>query len=1030
MTGKPYRIPGQGRLIDRGKPLSFTFDGRRLTGYAGDTLASALLANGQRLIGRSFKYHRPRGLVGLGSEEMNGLVGVGEGARHEPNLRATQVELHDGLVAVSQNRWPSLDFDLGALNNRLSRLFPGGFYYKTFMWPRAFWKSLYEPVIRRAAGLGHAPTDRDPDTYEQVHVHCDVLVVGGGVAGLAAAEAAAASGARVILADENPRFGGLSDISGATIDDSPAEAWAATAAARLAAADNVHVLRRTTAVGHFHHGHALLFERVAEHDPALLAAGAPRHRLWKVRAKEVVLATGAIERPIAFANNDRPGVMLASAARGYVARYGAAPGLIGVVFTNNDDAYRTVLALKAAGVGIARIIDSRAAPKSALVEEARGAGIEIAFGSAIAGVEAGSGGRSIEAVKVAPWRPGRGRVVNERRIACDFVAVSGGWNPAVHLWCHNGGKLAFDETLQALRPDRHHDAIRAAGACNGTFGTKASIEEGHAAGEAAARAARGNSPSPQGGGEHLSSPSPSTGEGRGGGEESRSGEGDVQAAPLEPIWFAPATGKYNEGNKHFVDLQNDVTAADLELAQREGYESVEHTKRYTTWGMATDQGKTSNILGLGVLSEATGKAIPEIGVTTFRPPYTPFSFGSIAGSHVGPLFLPVRRTSIFDWHVAQGAQFEPVGQWRRAYCYPRASEDRHQAINREILAARRKVGLLDASTLGKIEIKGPDAARFLDLVYTNTFSTLKVGRARYGLMLNELGFVMDDGVTVRLGEDHFLMHTTSGGADRIAAWLEEWLQTEWTTLKVYVTPVTEQWAQFAVAGPEARKVLEKLGGGIDFSPEAFPFMSFKEGTLGSYPVRVFRISFSGELSYEVAVPANFGRGLWDALVAAGREYGLEPYGTEALHVLRAEKGFIVVGDETDGTVTPEDVGLSGLVSKKKSDFIGKRSLEQAFLKSAGRKQLVGLLTEDPKEVLPDGAYAVAEVKSAPPMQMIGQVTSTYWSPTLERSIAMALIADGRARMGETLSFPLKDKVVKARIVEPVFYDKEGLRQNG
>jgi len=1018
MTGKPYRIPGRGRLIDRSRPLSFTFDGKRMQGYAGDTLASGLLANGQRLVGRSFKYHRPRGLVGLGSEEMNALVGVGEGARHEPNLRATQVELHDGLVAVSQNRWPSLEFDVGALNNRLSRLFPGGFYYKTFMWPQALWKHLYEPIIRRAAGLGKAPDGRDPDPYEQIHLHVDVLVVGAGPAGLAAAEAAAATGARVLIADENPRFGGVSDLFGGDLQ------WAAEKTRTLASAGNVHVLPRATVVGHFHQNYALIFERTADHDPALLEEDAPRHRLWKVRAKQVVLATGAIERPIAFANNDRPGVMLASAARGYVARYGASPGLVGVVFTNNDDAYRTAIALKEAGVGVARVLDCRAKPQGAPIEEAKAAGLDVQFGAAIAGVETGSGGKTIEAVKVAPYRSGSGRVVNETRVSCDFIAVSGGWNPAVHLWCHNGGKLRYDETLHAFRPDRHHDAIRAAGAANGVFGTAACIADGHAAGEAAARAARSLDGAAKGGAIRVTeSPAP-----------------DYTAAPLhsgysfgesplEPLWFAPATGKYNEGNKHFIDLQNDVTAADLELAQREGYESVEHTKRYTTWGMATDQGKTSSILGLGILSEATGQAIPEIGVTTFRPPYTPFSFGSIAGTHARHLFLPVRQTPAHEWHAARGADFEPVGQWRRAYCYRQGPEDKHAAINREILAVRRKVGLLDASTLGKIEIKGPDAGDFLDRVYTNTFSTLKVGRARYGLMLNELGFIMDDGVTVRLADDHFLMHTTSGGADRIAAWLEEWLQTEWPTLKVYVTPVTEQWAQFAVAGADARKILEQLGGDIDFSPQAFPFMAVREGTLGGYPVRVFRISFSGELSFEVATPANHGRGLWDAILAAGREFGIEAYGTEALHVLRAEKGFIVVGDETDGTVTPDDVGLSGLVSKKKRDFIGKRSLEQSYLKSAGRKQLVGLLTEDPKEVLPDGAHAVETVKSARPMTTIGHVTSTYHSPTLDRSIAMALVADGRARMGQTLSFPLKDRVVKAKVVDPVFYDREGSRQN-
>ena len=999
---KPYRLSTGGRFVDRAKKVSFTFDGKTVTGFQGDTVASAVLASGQRVFGRSFKYHRPRGVVGLGSEEMNALIGVGLGARHEPNLRATQIEIFNGMAAVSQNRWPSLTFDVGAVNNQFSRFLPGGFYYKTFMWPQSFWKHVYEPFIRRAAGLGKAPEGRDPDSYEQIHVHCDVLVIGGGVAGLAAAEAAAATGAKVIIADENPHVGGLADISGGTVDGHALPEWAAGKAAKLYAADNVHVLNRTTVVGHWHHNFVMLFERVADHDPALLSQGVPRHRLWKVRAHQVILATGSIERPIAFANNDRPGVMLASAARGMVERYGVAPGSNGVVFTNNDDAYQTAIVLKDAGIGV-RVVDSRGRAEGALPSKAREMGIQVDAGSVISAVNTSWGGLNITDVKIASYRKGQGRVIKETKAEADFVAMSGGWNPALHLWCHNGGKIHFDDKLQAFRPKEHHDRIVAIGAANGTFGLSQILAEAYHAGSKLA-------------GSGNVHPVPHA----------------VQAdeRPLEPIWFAPATGKYNEGNKHFIDYQNDVTAADLELAQREGYESVEHTKRYTTFGMATDQGKTSNINGLGVIAEASGKTIPEVGITTFRPPYTPFSFGSVAGVLTKDLFLPIRRTAIYQWHVDHGAVFEPVGQWRRAYTYPRHGETNHQSIDREILAVRNKVGLLDASTLGKIEIKGPDAAEFLDRMYTNMFSTLKIGKCRYGLMMNELGFLSDDGVTVRLGDDHFLMHTTSGGADRISAWLEEWLQTEWTQYRVFVTNVTENWSQFAIAGPKAREVLEKLDPNFDISHEALPHMSFVEGKLGPYPVRVYRISFSGELSYEVATPANFGLGLWAAIVMAGQEFGLEPYGTEALHVLRAEKGYIVVGDETDGTTTPIDVGLDGLVSKKKADFLGKRSLEQAYLKSPNRKQLVGLLTEDPNDVLPDGAYAVRQVKDKPPMEMIGQVTSSYRSPTLGRSIAMALIENGRARMGETISFPLPGgKVVRAKITDTVFYDKEGAKLN-
>jgi sarcosine oxidase subunit alpha len=1005
MTGKPYRLATGGTRIDRTKPLTITFDGRSVAGFAGDTVASAVLASGQRVFGRSYKYHRPRGVIGLGSEEMNALIGVGIGARHEPNLRATQIELYNGMAAVTQNRWPSLNFDIGAINNKLSRFFPGGFYYKTFMWPRSFWKHVYEPIVRYAAGLGKAPEERDPDTYEHMHIHADVVVVGGGIAGLTAAEAAAAGGVRVLLIDENPVLGGIADITAGKIGEGCVADYAKTVAERLAALPNVQILSRTTAVGHFHHNYMMAFERVGDHDPAILANGAPRHRLWKIRAGHIVLASGALERPIAFANNDRPGITLASAVRGMLERYGVAPGTNGVVFTNNDDAYLTALALKKAGVNV-RIVDSRARPQGTLVDRAAAEGIEVSASSVISKVE---GTLGIKAVKIAAYRKGQGRVITEKKVECDFIAVSGGWNPALHLWCHNGGKIRFDDALASFRPNTHTDAITAIGAANGTMSVAETLAEAIAAGEAAAKSVNSKAKSSK--------------------LKPAAVEEPVRGA-LEAIWFAPATGGYNEGNKHFIDFQNDVTAADLELAQREGYESVEHTKRYTTFGMATDQGKTSNLNGLGVLSEATGRSIPEIGVTTYRPPYTPYSFGAIAGSLTKELFLPVRRTPIFQWHMDKGAVFEPVGQWRRAYTYPGAGEDKHAAITREILAVRNKVGLLDASTLGKIEIKGPDAAEFLDRMYTNMFSTLKVGKCRYGLMMNELGFLSDDGVTVRLADDHFLMHTTSGGADRIAAWLEEWLQTEWTHYKVFVTPVTEQWAQFAIAGPKARDVLAKLEPDFDVSNEAFPHMSFKVGRMGGYPVRVFRISFSGEQSYEVATPANLGRGLWDAILSAGEEFGIEAYGTEALHVLRAEKGYIVVGDETDGTTTPIDVGLEGLVSKKKVDFIGKRSLEQSFLKGPNRKQLVGLLTEDPNEVLPDGAYAVREVKDKPPMAMIGQVTSTYMSPTLGRSIAMALIENGRARMGETISFPLEGgKVVKAKITSPVFYDQDGGRIN-
>ncbi len=1011
MSGLPHRLPEAalggraGRLIDRSQTLSFTFDGKTLTGHPGDTLASALLANGVRVVGRSFKYHRPRGLIGIGSEEPNGLFAIGDGARMEPNIRATQAELYDGLTAQSQNRWPSLDFDVGALNARFSRLFPAGFYYKTFMWPRVFWKHIYEPFIRRAAGLGPPPQDADPDSYEQVHVHCDVLVVGGGVAGIAAAKAAMDAGARVIIADESARFGGITDLEGGTIDDIDPVEWMRATVAELAANERVQVLKRTTVSGHYDHNYAVMMERVADHNPALIAAGAPRHRLWKVRAGEVVLASGAIERPLAFADNDTPGIMLSSAVRGYVARYGVTPGHDAVIITNNDDAYRTAQTLFEAGVNVARIIDTRPDAQGTLVDRVKAFGTRLTFSSGIAGVVREAGGKGLRAIKVAPLRRS-GRVGDVETIPCDLVCMSGGWNPAVHLFCHVTGKLDFSEDLASFVPGTTNERLRVVGAANGTFDLPSILKEATAGGHAAAKAAIGKA---------------------GRAPKAPTARADSEG-PMEPVWFMPAEGAKNEGNKHFLDFQNDVTAADVELAVREGYRSVEHVKRYTTLGMATDQGKTSNINALGIVADALEISIPQVGTTRFRPPYTPISFGAFVGQKRGALFQPIRRTPIQSWHEVNGADYEPVGQWRRPYCFPRASETREQAVIREVLAVRTKVGLLDASTLGKIEVSGPDAGKFLDLMYTNVMSSLKVGRCRYGLLMNDQGFLFDDGVVARLDDDRFLVHTTSGNADHTAAWFELWHQTEWPKLNLFITPVTEQWAQFAIAGPKARQVLQSLDSDLDFSADAFKFMDYQAGHLNGAPVRVFRISFSGELSYEVATPAGRGLALWQAVIDAGTVHGLEPYGTEALHVMRAEKGFIMIGDETDGTVTPLDLGLSWAVSKKKADYVGKRALQTPALQRPDRRQFVGIETDDPTFVLPDGVQAI-DGTDASAAEPIGYVSSTYYSPTLDRSIAFALIERGSERMGETVHFPIDDRLVAGKIVDPVFYDKEGERQN-
>jgi sarcosine oxidase subunit alpha len=995
------RLARGGRLIDRSRPVGFTWNGRKLTGFAGDTLASALLANGETLVGRSFKYHRPRGIVASGAEEPNALVGLGTGGHFEPNARATTVELVEGAEARSQNHWPSLELDAGVAAAWVAPLLPAGFYYKTFLAPRAAWKHLFEPLIRRSAGLGAAPERPDPDSYGQAYGFVDVLVVGGGRAGLAAALAAGRSGARVLVVEQTPWWGGRALVDEGLIDGQAAADWVAAALAALDALPNVTRMGRTMAAGVYDHGYVLAEER-PEHGP--------RRRLWRIRARRIVTATGALERPLAFAGNDLPGVMLASAVRDYLGLWGVSPGDRTVLVTNNDDGYRTALALKAAGLEVPAVLDARPRAGGALPEAARALGIRVLEGRGVAAVR---GGRRVRAVEVCV-QAGEGTPLET--IACEAVAMSGGWSPAVHLWSHAGGKLAWDEAQAHFAPDPARPPtgadgagfVLSAGAASGALDAAAGLASADRAGRQAAEAV-GRRP------DDAAAPA---------------AEGPDEAAPL-PVWSMPDGAPAKLRAKAFLDFQNDVKVSDVRLAAQEGYVSVEHAKRYTTLGMATDQGKLSNINGLAVLAEAVARPIPAVGTTTFRPPYTPVSFGTLAGEARGGLFKPTRKTQIDGWHAANGARWEPVGDWRRPYCYQRPGEGVADAVRREILNTRAAVGMLDASTLGKLLVQGPDAAAFLDLVYTGVMSSLPVGRCRYGLMCNENGFLFDDGVVVRLSEQSFLCHTTSGGSDRVHGWLEEWLQTEWWDLKVYVANLTEQLAQVAVVGPQARAVLAALDGDIDLSAEALPFMGFAEGTLAGMPARVHRISFSGELSYEVAVPAGQGQAFWDAVRLAGAPFGVQPYGTEALHVMRAEKGFIMIGDETDGTVTPQDLGLGWAVSKKKADFIGKRAQARPDLTRPDRKQLVGLLTEDPAVVLPDGAHAVmGAVRVTGPTRTIGHVTSSYFSPTLGRSIAMGLVEGGAGRMGEVLDFPVEaGRTIKARIADPVFLDKDGSRQD-
>ncbi len=996
------RLPRGGR-IEREQPLRFRFNGRAYQGYRGDTLASALLANGVRLVGRSFKYHRPRGLLACGAEEPNAIVQVGTGAASLPNQRATQTELYEGLSAASVNAWPGPGFDVGALNSAIARLLPAGFYYKTFMWPAGLW-AHYERFIRRAAGLGRAPDAPDPDYYEKTNRHCDVLVVGAGPAGVAAALAAGRSGARVILVDEQLEPGGSLLYRDALIGARTGQQWLARSLAALAAMPEVTVLPRTTAFGYYAHNWLALLERVNDHDPR--PGAAPRQRLWRVRARRVVLCTGAIERPLVFCNNDRPGVMTASAVSQYVRRYAVRPGRRAVVFTTNDSAYRCALDLQQAGVAVAAVVDTREQPGGgAYAEVAAQQGIEIHHGAVVHDV---LGARRVRGVRVAGLhRDGTALRGPSRTLECDLVAMSGGWSPTVHLHAQSGARARFDARLGCFVPGEPVQAERSAGACNGSFELQECLDEGARAGAEAARASGFKAP--------------------------RRPEYKTPRLPVvaaRHLWCVPARQPVSRAPKQFVDYQNDTSAADLHLAVREGYRSIEHVKRYTALGFGTDQGKLGNVNGMAIVAAARGEQTAGPGTTTFRPAYTPVTFGAIAGREIGERFEPVRKSAMHEWHVEQGAAFEDVGQWKRPWYYPRPGEDLQRAVRRECLAVRQSVGLMDASTLGKIDVRGPDAAAFLNRVYTNAWDTLAVGRCRYGLMLGEDGMVMDDGVSARLAADRFYMTTTTGGAARVLGWMERWLQTEWPHLRVHLTSLTDQWATLGVAGPRSREVAARVCEGIDFDPAAFPFMSFREGLAAGVPARVFRISFSGELAYEINVPANAGRHVWEAVMAAGRDFDITPYGTEAMHVLRAEKGFVIVGQDTDGSQTPHDLGLEWLLSKSK-DFLGRRSLARADCVRPGRKQLVGLATERPEDVLPEGAQLVDDPALPAPVPMVGHVSSSYFSATLERSIALALVADGRRRLGETVHAPLADgRTLRATLTSPVFYDPQGERQRG
>jgi sarcosine oxidase, subunit alpha len=999
MTGR-FRTRRGGR-IERARLITFTFDGKSLEGYQGDTLASALLANGIHLVGRSFKYHRPRGILSAGAEEPNALVTVMRGGgRETPNLRATQVEIYDGLTAISQNRWPSLSHDAGEISSAFAPLIAAGFYYKTFMGPRfiganQLWTKLYEPVIRRMAGLGRAPREPDPDRYANQYAHCDVLVVGGGASGLSAALAAAEAGRRVIICDEQSELGGaLLSETAARIGGEAAQVWAERAISRLQTNPRVTVLARTQAFGMFAQNFAALCERLTEHlaDPPPERA---RERLWQVRANKIVLATGAIERPLVFPGNDRPGVMLADAARTYVNRYGILTGSRAVVLAACDTAYQAAIDLAKAGVEVAMIADVRGAPSdNPLLAEVRALGIRIETATTITRTR---GRLRVSGVEIGRIGSG-GTIAGRERIACDLVLMSGGWTPSVHLFSQARGRLAWKEELGVFLPGDIAADVVSVGACNGAFGLAAAIAEGTTAG--AAGSLPHGVPSVE---EVLAA--------------SRCFKGMIGACPASGNAKTPA----------FVDFQHDVTTKDLALATREGFRAIEHVKRYTTTGMATDQGKTSNINALAIVAEHVGRPIPEVGLTTFRQPYTPVTFGTLAGHSRGDLFDPVRRTPIDPWAQANGAVFEDVGQWKRARYFPRSGETMHTAVARECRTVRTAAGMFDASTLGKIEVAGPDAAEFLERMYVNAVKTLKVGRCRYAALLNEAGFVIDDGIIARVSDAEFHVTTTTGGAASVLNLMEDYLQTEWPTLKVWLTSTTEHWAVIAVQGPKAAEIIAPFLEGHSLGTEDFPHMSVCDANVCGVPARVFRVSFTGEPGFELNVPAGHGLAVWEALWPAVEQVGGCAYGTETMHVLRAEKGYIIVGQETDGTMTPEDVGLGWLIGRKKRDFVGKRSLSRPDMLALGRKELVGLRTTDPGTVLEEGAQITSEARPLPGTSALGHVTSSYWSETLGHSIALALVSGGRSRMGETLYVPMPAGGVQVEIVSPVFYDPKGER---
>ncbi len=990
------------KFIDETYKISFKFNNKTYYGYKGDTLASALLANNIHLIGRSFKYHRPRGIMTAGSEEPNAIVQLHKNtSRTEPNVRATEIEIYEGLEASSQNCWPSVNFDIGGINNFLSPVLPAGFYYKTFMWPASFWEK-YEYFIRKSAGLGKSPTEPDPDIYEHKYIHCDVLVIGAGISGIIAAKTSAKNGFKTLLVDEKPYLGGSTIYQNSEhfkINNQISSSWLEKEINEIRKIDNLEIKTRTSVAAFHGYNFLLARESLTDHLPLHQRDGKVRHKLLKIRAKKVISATGSLERPLIFDNNDRPGILLSSAIEKYSNLFGVACGQKNVLFTNNDSAYETAISLFNKGIDIKAIIDNREEVDSKLVKEIEKNNIKIFKGYTIVDT---FGYKRINKISIMQLSKDGQKVVGSKiSIDCDCLGMSGGWTPAVHLFTQSGGKLKFRDDDQVFIPDIYPSDQISIGSCNGDFTLEEILTN-------ISKTLKNFLNIKKTEYENL----------------------EVQShfnKTKRNIWLLP-TNKVIGKTKPFVDYQNDATAKDIKLALREGFRSIEHVKRYTTTGMGTDQGKLGNMHALGIISETAGSKMGELGTTTFRPPYTPLTFGTIVGRNVGEYFDIFRKTAIHDWHVENKAQFENVGQWKRAWFYPKENENMHDAVQRESKAARDSAGILDASTLGKIDIQGTDASEFLNRVYTNAWSKLAIGKCRYGLMLNEDGMVYDDGVTTRLDENHYIMTTTTGGAATVLGKLEDYLQTEWPELDVYLTSVTDHYATISVCGPNSKKIISKVIPNLDLSDEKFPHMSFKNTKIGKIKCRVMRISFTGEQSYEINVQANYGKSVWNKCMEEGKEFNITPYGTETMHLLRAEKGFIIVGQDTDATMTPIDLQMDWIVSKKKYDFIGKRSLYRSDTIRDDRKQLIGLVTENPKEVLEEGAQIVLDASKSP-VEMLGHVTSSYYSPNLEKSIALGVVKGGKNMMGQKLIIPMENKQINVTVTDPVFLDKENKRLN-